>query len=250
WSGWPDSPPTWIWARSSATAMPCSARRRSWSPFPSRERRRIPWAPSRPRATAGRPAWASPTWSGRRCSANPPACSTPTRGRRSAWRHPRPSRPPSPPAISPPCCSPRRRGPPLAEDGRKHIQGLLELPRLMEQALEQEAEIAELAKEMATYKNFLFLGRGIHYPIALEGALKLKELSYLHAEGYPAGEMKHGPIALIDDGMPVVALTPRDASYERMMNTVEEVRARDGRIIALAHEGDREIAARSSRVMR
>ncbi len=139
----------------------------------------------------------------------------------------------------------RRRGALLAEDGRKHIQGLLELPRLMEQALEREPELAELAKEMATYKNFLFLGRGIHYPIALEGALKLKELSYLHAEGYPAGEMKHGPIALIDDGMPVIALTPRDASYERMMNTVEEVRARDGRIIALAHQGDREIGARA-----
>ena len=144
----------------------------------------------------------------------------------------------------------RRRGALLAEEGRKHIQGLLELPRLMERALEKEAEIAELAKEVTSYKNFLFLGRGIHYPIALEGALKLKELSYIHAEGYPAGEMKHGPIALIDDGMPVVALTPRDASYERMMNTVEEVRARDGRIIALAHEGDREIGARAWRVMR
>jgi glucosamine--fructose-6-phosphate aminotransferase (isomerizing) len=143
----------------------------------------------------------------------------------------------------------RRRGALVAEDGRKHIQGLLELPRLMERALEKEPGIAELAKEMASYKNFLFLGRGIHYPIALEGALKLKELSYLHAEGYPAGEMKHGPIALIDEGMPVVALTPRDASYERMMNTVEEVRARDGRIIALAHEGDREIGARAARVM-
>jgi len=143
----------------------------------------------------------------------------------------------------------RRRGVLLAEDGRKHIQGLLELPRLMEQTLEKEPEIAELAKEMAAYKNFLFLGRGIHYPLALEGALKLKELSYLHAEGYPAGEMKHGPIALIDEGMPVIALTPRDASYERMMNTVEEVRARDGRIIALAHEGDREIGARAARVM-
>ena len=143
----------------------------------------------------------------------------------------------------------RRRGVLLAEDGRKHIQGLLELPRLMEQTLEREPEIAELAKEMAAYKNFLFLGRGLHYPLALEGALKLKELSYLHAEGYPAGEMKHGPIALIDDGMPVIALTPRDASYERMMNTVEEVRARDGHIIALAHEGDRDIAARAARVM-
>ena len=144
----------------------------------------------------------------------------------------------------------RRRGVLLAEDGRKHIQGLLELPRLMEQTLEREPEIAELAKEMAAYKNFLFLGRGLHYPLALEGALKLKELSYLHAEGYPAGEMKHGPIALIDEGMPVIALTPRDASYERMMNTVEEVRARDGHIIALAHEGDRDIGGRAARVMR
>jgi len=143
----------------------------------------------------------------------------------------------------------RRRGALPAEDGRKHIQGLLELPRLMERALEKEPEIAELAKELAAYKNFLFLGRGIHYPIALEGALKLKELSYLHAEGYPAGEMKHGPIALIDDTMPVVALTPRDSSYDRMIGTVEEVRARDGRIIALAHEGDREIGARASRVL-
>ncbi len=143
----------------------------------------------------------------------------------------------------------RRRGALLAEDGRKHIQGLLELPRLMERALEKEPEIAELAKELAAYKNFLFLGRGIHYPIALEGALKLKELSYLHAEGLAAGEMKHGPIALIDGTMPVVALTPRDSSYDRMMGTVEEVRARDGRIIALAHEGDREIGARASRVL-
>jgi glucosamine--fructose-6-phosphate aminotransferase (isomerizing) len=143
----------------------------------------------------------------------------------------------------------RRRGAIPAEDGRKHIQGLLELPRLLERVLESEPAIAELARDLAGYKNFLFLGRGIHYPIALEGALKLKELSYLHAEGYPAGEMKHGPIALIDDGMPVVALTPRDGSYDRMMGTVEEVRAREGRVIALAHEGDREIGARVSRVL-
>ena len=143
----------------------------------------------------------------------------------------------------------RRRGAIPAEDGRKHIQGLLELPRLLERVLESEPAIAELARDLAGYKNFLFLGRGIHYPIALEGALKLKELSYLHAEGYPAGEMKHGPIALIDDGMPVVALTPRDGSYDRMMGTIEEVRAREGRVIALAHEGDREIGARVSRVL-
>jgi len=143
----------------------------------------------------------------------------------------------------------RRRGAIPAEDGRKHIQGLLELPRLLERVLEREPAIAELARDLAGYKNFLFLGRGIHYPIALEGALKLKELSYLHAEGYPAGEMKHGPIALIDDGMPVVALAPRDGSYDRMMGTIEEVRAREGRVIALAHEGDREIGARVSRVL-
>jgi glucosamine--fructose-6-phosphate aminotransferase (isomerizing) len=143
----------------------------------------------------------------------------------------------------------RRRGAIPAEDGRKHIQGLLELPRLLERVLESEPAIAELARDLAGYKNFLFLGRGIHYPMALEGALKLKELSYLHAEGYAAGEMKHGPIALIDDGMPVVALAPRDGSYDRMMGTIEEVRAREGRIIALAHEGDREIGARASRVL-
>src|SRR5712692_9930004 len=143
----------------------------------------------------------------------------------------------------------RRRGAIPAEDGRKHIQGLLELPRLLERVLEGEPAIAELARDLAGYKNFLFLGRGLHYPMALEGALKLKELSYLHAEGYAAGEMKHGPIALIDDGMPVVALTPRDATHDRMMGNIEEVRARDGRIIALAHEGDREIGARASRVL-
>ncbi|MGH7373967.1 MAG: SIS domain-containing protein, partial [Candidatus Rokuibacteriota bacterium] len=139
----------------------------------------------------------------------------------------------------------RRRGILLAEDGRKHIQGLLELPRLMERTLEMENAVAELAREVSRHKNFLFLGRGINYPLALEGALKLKELSYVHAEGYPAGEMKHGPIALIEDGFPVVALAPRDASYDRMMSSLEEVRARDGRVIAIGHEGDRELAAKA-----
>src|SRR4029450_12798506 len=109
--------------------------------------------------------------------------------------------------------------------------------------------VAALARELSRYKDFLFLGRGIHYPIALEGALKLKELSYLHAEGYPAGEMKHGPIALIDENMPVVALVPKDSTYDRMMGNVEEVRARDGRVIALAHEGDREIKAKADWVI-
>jgi len=139
----------------------------------------------------------------------------------------------------------RRRGHLLAEDGKKHIQGLLELPRLMEKALEAEPQIAELARELSRYKNFLFLARGIHYPVALEGALKLKEVSYAHAEGYPAGEMKHGPIALIDENMPVIVLAPRDSTYDRMMSTIEEVRARDGRIFAFGNEGDRELAAKS-----
>jgi len=143
----------------------------------------------------------------------------------------------------------RRRGALPPEEGRKHVQGLLEMPRLMEKTLELEPEVAALAREISRYKNFLFLGRGINFPIALEGALKLKELSYLHAEGYPAGEMKHGPIALIDDGMPVVALVPRDGTYDRMMSNVEEVRARDGRIIAFAHEGDKEITAKADWVI-
>jgi glucosamine--fructose-6-phosphate aminotransferase (isomerizing) len=119
----------------------------------------------------------------------------------------------------------------------------------MERALALDGEMAALARDMARYRDFLFLGRGLHYPVALEGALKLKELSYLHAEGYPAGEMKHGPIALIDEHMPVIALAPRDATYERMMGNIEEVRAREGRVIAIAHEGDREIAARADVVV-
>jgi len=143
----------------------------------------------------------------------------------------------------------RRRETLTADEGRKHVQGLLELPRLIEKTLELDAPVAALARELARYKDFLFLGRGIHYPIALEGALKLKELSYLHAEGYPAGEMKHGPIALIDEGLPVVALIPKDATYDRMMGNVEEVRARDGRVIALAHEGDREAKAKADWVI-
>jgi glucosamine--fructose-6-phosphate aminotransferase (isomerizing) len=139
----------------------------------------------------------------------------------------------------------RRRGFLPVEDGKKHIRGLLELPRLMEKTLELEPRVSELARDLARDRNFLFLGRGIHYPVALEGALKLKELSYIHAEGYAAGEMKHGPIALIDETMPVVALAPRDGSYDRIMGNIEEVRARDGRVIALGHEGDRELRAKA-----
>jgi glucosamine--fructose-6-phosphate aminotransferase (isomerizing) len=128
-----------------------------------------------------------------------------------------------------------------AIDARKRLEELLEMPGLMERALAAAPAVEEVAAGLQHYGNFLFLGRGVQYPVALEGALKLKELSYLHAEGYAAGEMKHGPIALIDAGMPVVALAPRDASYHRMLSNLEEVRAREGRVIAVAHEGDRDV---------
>lgn len=119
-----------------------------------------------------------------------------------------------------------------------HLTPLHALPRTLEEALQQEEAIAQVAREVAYCTNFLYLGRGIHYPIALEGALKLKEISYIHAEGYPAGEMKHGPIALIDGNMPVVALAPRDGTFEKMLSNMSEVKARDGRLIAVAHDDD------------
>jgi glucosamine--fructose-6-phosphate aminotransferase (isomerizing) len=131
----------------------------------------------------------------------------------------------------------------------KRIQELTEIPRLMEATLEREPALAELARKLAGCRDFLYLGRGIQYPVALEGALKLKELSYIHAEGYAGGEMKHGPIALIDDGLPVVALVPRDQSYDRMLGNVEEVRARGGTIIAVIHDGDETMTARADHVV-
>ncbi|HLC40461.1 MAG TPA: glutamine--fructose-6-phosphate transaminase (isomerizing) [Methylomirabilota bacterium] len=143
----------------------------------------------------------------------------------------------------------RERGAVSAEEGRKRIQELLEIPRLMETTLELDHQVAELARQLFHHQNFLYLGRGVHYPIALEGALKLKEISYIHAEGYPAGEMKHGPIALIDEGMPVVALAPRDQSFDRMLGNIEEVRARDGKVIVVSHTGDQEIAKKASHVI-
>jgi len=121
---------------------------------------------------------------------------------------------------------------------------LVRLPHLLEEVVRGHKEIERIARKYVDAKNFLFLGRGINYPIALEGALKLKEISYIHAEGYPAGEMKHGPIALIDREMPVVVLSTRDDTYEKVMNNIEEVHARDGRIIALASQGDKEIASK------
>jgi len=122
--------------------------------------------------------------------------------------------------------------------GREVVRALLKLPDLIPQVLAKAPEIERIAAEFSDVKNFLYLGRGYNFPVALEGALKLKEISYIHAEGYPAAEMKHGPIALIDDSMPVVFIAPRDAVYQKVMSNVEEVKARHGRVIAIVTEGD------------
>src|SRR3989441_380033 len=143
----------------------------------------------------------------------------------------------------------RQRGVLTAEDVRKRIQDLIEIPRLVGQTLELDTKIAALARHLSSARDFLYLGRGLQFPIALEGALKLKELSYIHAEGYAGGEMKHGPIALITDGLPVVAIAPRDGSYERMLGNVEEVRAREGLVIAIVQAGDRAIASKATHVL-
>jgi glucosamine--fructose-6-phosphate aminotransferase (isomerizing) len=126
----------------------------------------------------------------------------------------------------------------LAPDAaRPHLEALTQLPLLLEQTLKCEPLTEEIAKRFYQRSDFLYLGRGINYPIALEGALKLKEISYIHAEGYPAGEMKHGPIALIDEQMPVVAIAPRDDVFEKMMGNVQEAKARGASVIALTTAG-------------
>ena len=131
----------------------------------------------------------------------------------------------------------RQRG--LSElDGRQLVYDLARLPELIDQTLDLAPTIEALARDFADVRNFLYLGRGINYPVALEGALKLKEISYIHAEGYPAAEMKHGPIALIDDDMPVVFLAPSDALYQKALGNLQEVKARGGRLIAITSEGN------------
>jgi glutamine---fructose-6-phosphate transaminase (isomerizing) len=140
------------------------------------------------------------------------------------------------------------RGVMTAEQSRAAMLELTRIPAKLEMTLSQDAACDDLAKRYQKVHDFLFLGRGIHYPIALEGALKLKEISYIHAEGYPAGEMKHGPNALIDENLPVVVIATRDANnpdsmlrYEKTISNLKEVKARSGVVIALATEGDEEI---------
>src|SRR5262249_23706604 len=127
----------------------------------------------------------------------------------------------------------RRRGVLDQATSRKLIEDLVNLPNQVREVLSKDKTIEKIAKKYGHANDFLYLGRGVNYPIALEGALKLKEISYIHAEGYPAGEMKHGPIALIDDQMPVVVLLPKDPMYPKTLSNLKEVEARGGRIIAI-----------------
>ena len=135
------------------------------------------------------------------------------------------------------------------EEGRRLTAELMAIPEKIERVLETSPRIREIAEEYAHHNNFLYLGRGVNFPVALEGALKLKEISYIHAEGYPAAEMKHGPIALIDDRMPVVFICLRDSAYEKIISNMEEVRARKGTILAIASVGDEEITRRADHVI-
>jgi len=137
----------------------------------------------------------------------------------------------------------RKRGLTLIE-GREIVAGLRALPGQIERALEQDDLITSIAKEYHEVTNALYLGRGYNFPVALEGALKLKEISYIHAEGYPAAEMKHGPIALIDENMPVVFIAPTDNVYQKVVSNVEEVKARGGRVVAIVSEGDTQLSER------
>jgi glucosamine--fructose-6-phosphate aminotransferase (isomerizing) len=132
---------------------------------------------------------------------------------------------------------------------KRAVSDLARLPDLVSRALERGPQVEALARELMHTRHFLYLGRGLNVPIAYEGALKLKEISYIHAEGYPAGEMKHGPIALIDRDMPVLAIATRDKVYEKMISQVEQAKARGGLVIVVAHEGDDVIAGKADRVL-
>ncbi|TDI99495.1 MAG: glutamine--fructose-6-phosphate transaminase (isomerizing) [Caldithrix sp.] len=136
-----------------------------------------------------------------------------------------------------------------ASKGIDIVNEMKALPKKVEKILQTHELIKEIAKEYHQSQNFLYLGRGYNFPVALEGALKLKEISYIHAEGYPAAEMKHGPIALIDENMPVVFIATKDSTYEKITSNIEEVKARSGRIIAIATEGDEEISKRADHVI-
>jgi glutamine---fructose-6-phosphate transaminase (isomerizing) len=130
------------------------------------------------------------------------------------------------------------------------VKAFQALPGQVDEILRQNDEIRALAERYVDAPNFLYLGRGYQFPVALEGALKLKEVSYIHAEGYPAAEMKHGPIALIDENMPVVFLAPRDGVYHKVLSNIEEVKAREGQVIAVVNNGASELDGRVDHFIR
>jgi len=132
---------------------------------------------------------------------------------------------------------------------RLNLKELSRVPEHAAKILELDAQIQKIAESFKDARNFLYLGRGYNFPVALEGALKLKEISYIHAEGYPAAEMKHGPIALIDEDMPVIFIATRDSSYNKILSNIEEVRSRKGRVIAIASEGDMEVSRLAEHVI-
>jgi len=134
-------------------------------------------------------------------------------------------------------------------EGQKIVKELNKIPQKVSKILKKEKEIKRIAQKYYRYNNFLYLGRGINFPIALEGALKLKEISYIHAEGYPSAEMKHGPIALIDKNFPTVFIAPRDSLYEKSISNMEEIKARKGKIITIATEGDKQIFDKSDEII-
>lgn len=143
----------------------------------------------------------------------------------------------------------RQAGTMSKEKGIECIKELLKVPKYIEEAIKADSVIEEIAKKYFKSTGFLFLGRGLNFPIALEGALKLKEISYIHAEGYAAGEMKHGPIALVDENLPVIVLCPNDKHYKKVFSNLEEVKARDGKIIAVVTDKDSEAAKRADDVV-
>jgi len=136
------------------------------------------------------------------------------------------------------------------EEGVTIAKAILELPAQIESVLAQSDKIKDIARHYCNANNFLYLGRHYNYPVAMEGALKLKEISYIHAEGYPAAEMKHGPIALIDDQMPVVVIAPKDPLYEKVLSNVQEIKARRAQVVAVTTEGSEELERFADHVIR
>jgi glucosamine--fructose-6-phosphate aminotransferase (isomerizing) len=130
-----------------------------------------------------------------------------------------------------------------------YLRGLSHIPAAINQFLENTSQIEDIARDIQAARSSLYLGRHLNYPIALEGALKLKEIAYIHAEGYPAGEMKHGPIALIEENMPVITLALNSHIHEKMLSNIEEVKARGGKVISVATEGDEAIAKKADHVI-